>query len=37
MKNVKINIWDREFNLPIEFDVLDNEEFDSVGNQDSIL
>lgn len=37
MKNVKINIWGREFNLPIEFDVLDNEKFDSVGNQDSIL
>ena len=33
MKNVKINIWGREFNLPVEFDVYDNESITSIQTE----
>ena len=33
MKNVKINIWGREFNLPVEFDVYDNEDITSIQTE----
>lgn len=33
MKNVKINIWGRDFNLPVEFDVYDNESITSIQTE----
>ena len=30
MKNVKITIWDREFNLPVDFDIRDDEDVTSI-------